>query len=140
MKRTTPPNNNSLQWAWVGTEVVRPSDITPEHRLIACGLSQRNGYPLCPNKYSQTADPVSHETSEIPETEVELDGDIIVISDDDDPLCTAKTCKSNPNCLNHLGQDFWEDEGMIFFVDLALNPHPCRNCNRGVYEGSQLGS
>ncbi|TFY64882.1 hypothetical protein EVJ58_g2344 [Rhodofomes roseus] len=42
--------------------------------------------------------------------EGELEDDIIVISDDEAPRCTSKACKSNPYCLNYLGQEKWEDE------------------------------
>ena len=37
--------------------------------------------------------------------------DVIVISDDEGPMCTNKICKYNPYCLNYLGQDKWEDSG-----------------------------
>lgn len=42
------------------------------------------------------------------------DDDVIVISDDEAPKCNAKTCKWNPYCLNHLGQEKWQDEGERF--------------------------
>lgn len=43
----------------------------------------------------------------------ELEDDIIVISEDDHPVCDSRTCKSNPNCVNYLGQDKWENEGTL---------------------------
>ena len=43
--------------------------------------------------------------------EGEIEDDVIVISDDDAPPCTKKLCRANPNCLNYLGQEKWEEEG-----------------------------
>ena len=40
------------------------------------------------------------------------DGDLIVVSDDEGPLCDKKSCQSNPYCLNYLGQKMWEDKGV----------------------------
>lgn len=48
--------------------------------------------------------------------------DIIVISDDDAPSCSKKDCKTNPNCLNYLGQESWEDEG-TFHGREQLDPY-----------------
>ena len=41
------------------------------------------------------------------------DDGVVVISDDEGPTCDKKTCRSNPNCLNYLGQEQWEDEGVL---------------------------
>lgn len=49
----------------------------------------------------------------------ELDDDVIVISDDEPPACSKKLCKGNPNCLNYLGQERWEDEGIQLLFDLV---------------------
>jgi ubiquitin carboxyl-terminal hydrolase 48 len=103
-------------WGWVGTEVTDLADITLEHRLLACGLSQRNVILYCRNKFGAKEDE-AHATfskeHQLPLQGVdgELDDDIIVISDDEQPSCSKKLCKSNPNCLNYLGQEMWEDEG-----------------------------
>ncbi|RDB21476.1 Ubiquitin carboxyl-terminal hydrolase 48 [Hypsizygus marmoreus] len=112
LKRNALPGNNSSPWAWVGTEVVRPSDITSEHLLVSCGLSKRNKHPVCPNKYASISrnDVQPSKTSQSSAADGELDDDVIVISDDEGPVCSPKTCKSNPNCLNYLGQEAWEDE------------------------------
>lgn len=73
---------------------------------MTCGMSARNVYPFCANKYA---------ASQIPNTavkeEIALDEEIIIVSDDG-IKCSKKGCKGNPNCLNYLGQDKWEDEGM----------------------------
>lgn len=114
LKRNTLPGNNSSPWGWVGTEVVNPSEITSEHLLVACGLSERNLYPFCPNKYSHSCMPAilqSPTEPREPSVNEELDEDVIVISDDELLHCVRKSCKANPNCLNFLGQENWEDEG-----------------------------
>jgi ubiquitin carboxyl-terminal hydrolase 48 len=38
--------------------------------------------------------------------------DVVIISDDETPSCSKKYCSKNPNCLNYLAQDRWEDAGM----------------------------
>lgn len=104
-------------WGWVGIEVLDSSQITTEHRMMSCGLSSRNKNPFCSNKYASVEKrskslcegldaPMS---STVPNSEP--DDDVIVISDDEPPPCSKKLCRNNPNCLNYLGQDEWEDEG-----------------------------
>jgi ubiquitin carboxyl-terminal hydrolase 48 len=116
LKRSTLPGNNSSPWGWVGTEVVSPSEISSEHLLVACGLSERNRRPCCPNKHSLVSHNLAIETSQThykePPVDGELDEDVIVISDDEPSQCARKSCKTNPNCLNYLGQEDWEDEGV----------------------------
>ncbi|EPT06051.1 hypothetical protein FOMPIDRAFT_1034036 [Fomitopsis schrenkii] len=98
-------------WGWVGTEVSDVSRITQQHRLATCGLSDNSPHSICPNRFaiSKASTPVKGS----PNGEAagaEPDDDVIVISDDEAPNCNAKACKSNPYCLNHLGQEKWEDE------------------------------
>ncbi|GLB34824.1 putative cysteine proteinase [Lyophyllum shimeji] len=131
LKRSTLPGNSTSAWGWVGTEVVQASDITPEHCLISCGLSKRNNHPFCPNKYSPssqvTVKPQPEETHKAPPVDGELDDDVIIISDDEGPPCGLKACKSNPNCLNYLGQEDWEDEEAAteaFMKVVALENNP----------------
>jgi len=103
---------STTPWGWVGTEVTDPAKITLEHRLAACNLSRRNKNTICANKYSSVP-----ETTRIPipsepvTVNGEIEEDIIVISDDDEApnFCSKKTCRTNPNCLNNVGQDAWED-------------------------------
>lgn len=101
-------------WGWVGSEITDPSLITRDHLLATCGLSKKNSYPFCRNqdqsksrrlKASRTSSPVA--TNDV------IPNDVIIISDDEDDgtLCGKKGCKINPNCLNHLGQEKWKDEG-----------------------------
>ncbi|KAF5380840.1 hypothetical protein D9615_004069 [Tricholomella constricta] len=131
LKRSTLPGNNSSSWGWVGTEVSRASDITPEHLLVSCGLSERNNHPFCFNKYSSNSQNVSklkaEETRKVPLADGELDDDVIIISDDEGPPCGLKICKFNPNCLNYLGQENWEDEDEAvdaFMKALTLEEDP----------------
>lgn len=85
--------------------------------MMSCGLSSRNKQPFCSNKYAsiEKKRKSPREDSDIPMSPTvsnyELDNDVIVISDDEPPPCSKKLCKNNPNCLNYLGQDKWEDEG-----------------------------
>jgi len=119
LKRGTLPANNSSPWGWVGTEVVSPSEITSEHLLLACGLSERNQHPCCPNKYSSPTHITKSPTHfESPAVKGEFDEDVIIISDDEPSRCVRNSCKTNPNCLNYLGQEHWEDEGLQFLDTL----------------------
>lgn len=45
----------------------------------------------------------------------ELD-DVVIISDDEGTSCNQKICKTNPNCLNYVGQEAWESEGMLHLI------------------------
>ncbi|CCM02089.1 uncharacterized protein FIBRA_04166 [Fibroporia radiculosa] len=109
LKRTKLVRTSSLSaWDWVGTEVLSASDISQDHLMATCGFSERNMHSLCPTKY------VLHAPTEAPTAELrasgELEDDAIIISDDERPTCSGKGCRSNPYCLNYLGQDKWEDE------------------------------
>jgi hypothetical protein len=121
-------------WAWVYTEVTTPAQITADHRQATCGFSRRNApqKPICPNNFGrdngknkETRRTNGKEKEKAPTVTGELkDDEIIEISDDDDikvPSCSKKACKNNPNCLNHLGQDKWLDEGE-FPVHLCITP------------------
>ena len=101
------------------------ADITLEHRMSTCSFSQRNDIPYCLNKFAAKEDEAHAKNSRerqlpLPSVDGELDDDIIVISDDEQPSCSKKLCKANPNCLNYLGQEMWEDEG-----ELMSNTHHC---------------
>lgn len=114
LKRAKLAGNDYLAWSWVGSEVTEPSQITQEHRLATCGFSDLNPYPFCANKYpvaSKSRLAIKREEETSAKVEGELEDDIIVVSDDESPACTSKGCKSNPNCLNYIGQEKWENEG-----------------------------
>jgi hypothetical protein len=109
-------------WQWVATEVTDASAITAEHLSATCGLSKRNNHPFCRNKFAKLP---ARKESKKPRTPLngEIEEDIIVISSDEDEdlNCTKKLCKNNPNCLNYLGQQKWENECQCCF------------CYRGVF-------
>jgi ubiquitin carboxyl-terminal hydrolase 48 len=111
LKRYLVPANRSQSslWAWVGSEVSKEADITTEHCLMACGLSSRNHFPMCVSKCHASD---HRQTSAVQREHKPSQDDVIIISDDEGNSCTKKNCKDNPNCLNYLGQDKWEDEGM----------------------------
>lgn len=100
--------SQSSLWAWVGSDVSKEEDITTEHCLMACGLSSRNHFPMCVSKCRASG--LRQTSAAQKEHEPDRD-DVIIISDDERVTCTKKDCKDNPNCLNYLGQDKWEDEG-----------------------------
>ncbi|KAI8998686.1 cysteine proteinase [Trametes punicea] len=131
LKRTKLTGNADYSaWGWVGTEITDVSGITQEHRLATCGFSKNSPWPLCPNKYvEQRKTPAKVSAtggSEAQEQSGAVD-DVIVISDDERPLCSNKSCKHNPYCLNYLGQDKWEDadkayEAYVKAHDFGENP------------------
>lgn len=88
------------------------SDITQGHRLVTCGFSDNSPHTICSNRFAVSKAPSPVKGSQNSDAaEVKADDDIIVISDDETPKCSSKACKSNPYCLNYLGQEKWEDEG-----------------------------
>lgn len=126
LRRNKLPGNDTSELAWVGTQVLEVSEIALEHRLTACGLSRNNRHPRCANKYASIG-PNTVSTLKAEQTASgELQDDVIVISDDDEPQCSKKLCKNNPYCLNYLGQDQWEDEGasVHFARDREANLQP----------------
>ncbi|KAI5900286.1 uncharacterized protein SCHCODRAFT_02607525 [Schizophyllum commune H4-8] len=119
LKRAKLLGNASSPWGWVGTDVLDATHITDEHRLAACGFNQ----PLCANKYAPEYRQMQKERqrrAKERKTREKRDSspaggadEVIVISDTEEaqPDCSKKLCnKCNPNCLNYLGQDQWEDE------------------------------
>jgi hypothetical protein len=128
LKRDKLAGNIYTAWGWVGTEVSDDSKITEEHILATCGFSRRNTIPFCANAYhSVLSEPSAQQKSRVNSLDEELDEDVIIISDDDPPPCNKKSCKNNPNCLNYLGQEGWEDEG---------KRHNARVIGFGVLTGS----
>ena len=103
----------STPWGWVSTEVTDAARITSEHRLATCNFSLRGKNTICANKYSSGLEATRNLTQSKPAPVGELEEDIIVISDDDEPpsSCSKKMCRGNPNCLNYVGQEAWEDGG-----------------------------
>ena len=100
-------------WGWVGTSVTDASRITEEHLLATCGFSRRSRHPFCANRY-QKRSTKSVELVETVESGEERVQDVTIISDDGTPTCNKKHCSKNPNCLNYLAQDRWEDAGRLF--------------------------
>ncbi|KAK7693460.1 hypothetical protein QCA50_003028 [Cerrena zonata] len=124
LKRAKLAGNDFSNWGWVDHEVTDASHITQEHRLVACGLSKYSPHPFCPNRYVQPDGTIAKKEKV---AAGELEDDIIVISDDESTSCNTKSCKNNPNCLNNLGQEKWEDEDKAFsafmkIADLGENP------------------
>ena len=93
-------------------------DITPVHRLRAAGLlftKKRRPHPSrsIGDSQAKTKEPPIQR----PEADPEDIDDVIVVSDSEDDLaCNKKDCRDNPFCLNHLGQDKWDDSGMLIMT------------------------
>ncbi|PPQ63065.1 hypothetical protein CVT24_005920 [Panaeolus cyanescens] len=122
--------SNSAPWGWVVTEVSQIDEISLEHRLSTCNFSSRNKQPRCRNVYapsSSTSKGLSPIATSSTVVQGESEDDVIIISDTEDDICDKKSCKSNPFCLNYLGQDFWEDEAKAekrFFEKASLGRNP----------------
>ncbi|CAK5277621.1 unnamed protein product [Mycena citricolor] len=137
-RRTPTDAHKSSFWGWVGTEVHDTSAITPEHLLATCGLSSvRNRYPFCRNSFvkrgrNRAQSERTPPAKAAPPESGKADDVIVLVSDEDDEVypCTKKKCKSNPNCLNYLGQRLWEDEDdaeELFMKVAALGEDPSDN-------------
>ncbi|KAF7969279.1 hypothetical protein HWV62_27809 [Athelia sp. TMB] len=114
-------------WGWVGTDVRDPARITSEHRMRSCGLSRGSKHSYCSNKYAPEKNVRDSGTRNQEAAGGELDDDVIVISDDEPSPCSKKLCKGNPNCLNYLGQDKWEEEDKAkdaFLKSSSLGENP----------------
>jgi hypothetical protein len=119
LKRTKLAGVDFCNWNWIGAEVVDTSQITPEHRLAACGLESWR--PICPNKY---APKLRNSKSKAPKSSVPLDNSEDVVIEDEPPhLCDKTTCRKNPNCLNYLGQEKWENSGMYLVLLASFSYH-----------------
>ena len=117
-KRGTAAYKANDCWNWAGKVARTVQEITPDFRLRACGLAAANNSPLCRNQY---ADHI------LIDGEVEKEGSVrgkkrrkleSKAKSEDDATevheCSKKACKTNPHCLNWLGQEDWEDEGWLF--------------------------
>ncbi|KAI0273307.1 cysteine proteinase [Gloeopeniophorella convolvens] len=117
----------SSPWGWVGTSVTDASSITEEHLLATCGLSCKSHYVLCANKYRARPAKVVDLTDSAADS-TDFSSDVVVISEDETPTCSKKSCSKNPNCLNYLGQDKWEDaeaalKSYLSATDIGPDPH-----------------
>lgn len=114
-------------WDWVLTEVTDASQISDDHILSTYGFASRNAVfkPICHNKYSglstNSSEPMGPDSRSSNSHHVAASGSNemhvkVEYGDDADskPLasCSKKSCLSNPNCLNYLGQQRYEDEGI----------------------------
>lgn len=121
LKRARQVGNDYSAWGWVGTDITDVSAISQEYRLATCGFARKSSHPFCPNKYAERAKSASVPRVTQKAAAGELEDDVIVISDDESSSCSHKQCKCNPNCLNYLGQDKWENEGRHVLVHIYLN-------------------
>lgn len=132
LKRVKLASHDHLAWAWVGTDVRDPAEITQEHCSATCGFSDTISSLFCVNRFREPPElQPKEEVADSPVAEGELEDDIIVVTDDDSPaVCSPKVCKSNPNCLNYLSQEKWENEGAVvtFFRSTVTVPESLSVC------------
>lgn len=107
-KRVQVPQR-ALEWGWVGTVARDAAEITPDLRLRTCGLAAANKWPICPNSFADDAPDDGDERAK-KRPRLDASGDE---QREPEHECSKKVCKANPNCLNWLGQDEWEDGGTL---------------------------
>lgn len=107
LNRAQLPGREELCWGWISS-VPNATSISEDHFLRTCGFSPHSRPRFCRNQYAGP----SGMSPELPPV-TDSDGDLIVVSDDEGPICDKKSCQSNPYCLNYLGQKMWEDEGVL---------------------------
>lgn len=128
-------------WGWVGTEVIDASEISLKHRLATCSFARAPTF--CPNKYSfRPPKPESQDTQENVERSARGGDDVIVISDDEAPHCNKKLCRKNPNCVNYVGQEKWENRSespryMSCRDGFDVASRALSNCFEAVHSSSQ---
>lgn len=132
LKRAKFSGHDHLAWAWVGSEATDAAHITQEHRLATCGFSDSSTFPFCTNKYRKDTIKQSSQTK-VTKVAGELDDDIIVVSDDETSVCSPKICKNNPNCLNYLGQEQWENEGPSIGSYSLVYSQELKQRRRGIH-------
>lgn len=106
LNRAQLPGREELCWGWISS-VPNATSISDDNFLRTCGFSPHSQPRFCDNRYAR-----SPTTSSDQPPVTDPDGDLIIVSDDEGPVCDRKSCKSNPYCLNYLGQEMWEDEGV----------------------------
>ena len=107
LDRAQLPGREELCWGWISS-VPDSTSISDDNFLRTCGFSPHSQPRFCCNKYAR-----SSTTGSEPLPVTDPDGDLIVVSDEEGPVCDKKSCQSNPYCLNYLGQKMWEDEGVL---------------------------
>ncbi|KZT53991.1 cysteine proteinase [Calocera cornea HHB12733] len=106
------------RWSWVKLDVKAADQINPKHMAWSCGFAEESGYTACVNKWSKEAKSKEDKrkgkevdtlpVEQVPKTEETQKSDVIDLTAP--APCDKKKCRDNPNCLNHLGQEAWEDE------------------------------
>ncbi|KAF9647555.1 cysteine proteinase [Thelephora ganbajun] len=121
LNRAQLPGREELYWGWISS-IPNTLSISDDHLLRTCGFSPNSQPRFCRNQYARS----SGMSSELPLV-TDPDGDLTIVSDDEDPVCDKKSCQSNPYCLNYLGQKVWENEASSkesYLKLLKLGPDP----------------
>lgn len=117
-------DNSGDPWGWILNPVECVEDIKEENLLRACGISlDRSSY--CPNLYASKQEDEEGSPRKKQKLLIDVDSpdeDVIIVSSDDESkptilskgACTKKGCKGDPQCLNYLGQEMWEDQSALF--------------------------
>lgn len=88
-------------WSWIGTEVTTADEITAAHRRRAAGLGH-DSLKACPLDYADRLTTCNADGRGSHNSDIKFIGGL---------SCTAKKCKTNPVCYNHLGLKAVLDEG-----------------------------
>ncbi|OCF31948.1 hypothetical protein I316_06331 [Kwoniella heveanensis BCC8398] len=123
-----PPKKRPIaDWSWAGTTVRNPEDISSHHRRLAANLVPSPDLPPCPREYETLSENRARSRSNTSMSsdvmEVDRNGKIKpAISKPKQKLkvagCTAKGCRSNPWCYNHLGADkVMDPEGKQKYIE-----------------------
>lgn len=120
-RSTTLPQKrpDDVLWNWVLSEALNASQVTDEHIASVYGFASRtaSSKPICKNKFApKLPKTVAHPQSESAANQppaADEDLDILIEEDPVAPVasCSKKSCLSNPNCLNYVGQAELVDEG-----------------------------
>lgn len=116
----------ALRWL---SYVADETEITRECSLAFLGVGTLGDKTPCANKFATV-----HLEA------LDANGpDIIVLSSDKDnglqevTPCTRSRCKSNPYCLNYLGQEKWENASEFFYWPLYSYLTVKRKCEKGSW-------
>lgn len=132
--KTAKERASDALWDWALSEVTNPSLIASDHLLQTYGFSARVStcFPLHVDSTFaaesssdlaplETSEPRS--SSESPSRDLPRQPESSDVNVDGTPpgpssTCTKNQCRSNPNCLNHLGQEKLRSEGGICITAL----------------------
>ena len=117
--------DDAAPWGWIEDASREPNFvITNRHLKTTCSFVDGPKRGICRNLYAEAGRNEEKKRSstsapdpdivEISDDPIEVDSSDNNTSGDHPNKCSPGPCKSNPQCLNHLGQAKWEDESKDF--------------------------